>query len=115
MAPWGISCVSMCVTFGNALAFMAEVPLSDLSLRGLPHLSEMYTERTSETFWIVSPYFDPIIWMTIGVFLYQCARFVTYLQQLASLATDSQESDTLEQLRLSDLPDLQSSESSSEE
>ena len=119
MAQWGISCVSMCVTFGNALAFMAEVPLSDLSLRGLPHLSEMYTERTSETFWIVSPYFDPIIWMIIGVLfvlaLYQCARFLTYLQELASLAAESQESDSLEQLELSDLPELQSSESGSEE
>ena len=98
---------------------MAGEPLLDLSQRGLPHLSEMHTERTSETFWIVSPYFDPIIWMTIGVFfvlvLYQCARFVTYLQELASLATDSQESDSLEQLQLSDLPELQSSESGSEE
>ena len=93
--------------------------LLDLNQGGLPHLSDMHPDRTSEAFWLVSPYFDPVIWMTIGIFfvlvLYQCARFVYYLQQLASLATDSQESDSLEQLQLSDLPDLQSSESGSEE
>ena len=77
----------------------------------------MHSARTTEAFWLVSPYFDPIIWMAIGIFfvlaLYQCARFVYYLQELASLATGSEESETLEHMRLSDLPDLESSESSS--